>query len=342
MPQKTISQFSTIFLLKPRVFRAAENGNWQFLENALGLERLCSFLTLSIYKNTVLKAFDYIRPQSLEEAGRYFDQGKRVAILSGGTTLFLQMQDGEVAPEIVIDVKALPGFHDVRYHHNHGLKLGAAVPLQHLVTGLEIRRHYPMLHQTAQQLASPQIRNRATIGGALAWASPVSELAASMLCYDAVCHTWRPGGARAIPLEEFYVGESRTALAPDEIITHVHLPSFPSRTFGVYQRQTIRHDARRMIAGVATLAIRKQGELTHWRIAVLGMDDRPKRIPAAEEMLAGVPTAETVAQALAIVQENIDPQDTVYARADYRREALNALLERSIYQIIETLQDQSL
>ena len=340
MPQKMIQRFSSFFPPKSWVFRVSKNVNWQFCKNALGLGSHLFFLTLLIDQNTVLKAFDYVRPQSLEEAGRYFGQGKRVAILSGGTTLFLQMQDGEVAPEIVVDVKELPGFHDVRYHHNHGLKLGAAVPLQHLVTGLEIRRHYPLLHQTAQQLASPQIRNRATIGGALAWASPVSELAASMLCYDAVCHTWSSKGTRTIPLSELYVPDSGTVLTDDEIITHVHLPAFPSRTFGVYQRQTIRHDARRMIAGVATLAIRKQASLTHWRIAVLGMADRPKRIPAAEEILMGAPTAETIRQALTIVQEEIDPQDTVYARADYRREVLNALLERSIYQIIDNLQDQ--
>ena len=291
----------------------------------------------------MLKVFDYVRPKSLEEAGHYFGQGKRVAILGGGSTLFLQMQEGEIAPEIVMDVKSLPGFRDVRYHHSHGLKLGAAVPLQHLVTGLEIRRHYPLLHQTAIQLASPQIRNRATIGGSLAWASPVSELAASMLCYDAVCHTWRRGQTRSIPVSELYEGDYKTALAADELITHVHLPSFPTRTVGVYRRQTIRHDARRMIAGVATLAILKQGALTHWRIAVLGMSDRPKRILPAEELLAtNIPTAETIAQALAIVQEEIEPEDTTYARADYRRSVLNALLERNIHQILENLQDQTL
>jgi CO/xanthine dehydrogenase FAD-binding subunit len=157
----------------------------------------------------VLKTFDYIRPQSLEEAGRYLNQGKNVKILGGGATLFLQIQDGDQAPDIVLDVKALPGFHDVRYHHNHGLKLGAAVNLQHLATGLEIRRHYPILHQAALKLASPQIRNRATVGGTLAWASPVSELAAPMLCYDAVCHTWRPAGTRTIPIAELYLGTSK-------------------------------------------------------------------------------------------------------------------------------------
>ncbi len=286
-----------------------------------------------------MKAFDYIRPNSLEEAGRYFAQGKSVKILGGGATLFLQLQNGELAPDIVMDVKDIPGFRDVRYHHNHGLKLGAAVNLQHLVTGLEIRRHYPLLNQTAHQLASPQIRNRATIGGTLAWASPVSELAASMLCYDAVCHTWRPEGARTIPVAELYLGDFKTALAPDELITHVHLPSFPSLTFGLYQRQTVRHDGRRMIAGAAALAIRKHNALTNWRIAVLGVDDRPKRVPEAEALLAGEPAEGDIQQALAAVQDNIHPQDVVYARADYRRTVLDSLLRRSIRAIIDNLQD---
>jgi CO/xanthine dehydrogenase FAD-binding subunit len=287
----------------------------------------------------VLKTFDYIRPQSLEEAGRYLNQGKNVKILGGGATLFLQIQDGDQAPDIVLDVKALPGFHDVRYHHNHGLKLGAAVNLQHLATGLEIRRHYPILHQAALKLASPQIRNRATVGGTLAWASPVSELAAPMLCYDAVCHTWRPAGTRTIPIAELYLGDFKTALEPDELITHVHLPSFPTRTFGVYLRQTVRHDGRRMIAGLAALAIRKHNVLSHWRIAVLGVDDRPKRIPEAEALLEASMDESSITRALEAVQENIHPQDVVYARADYRRAVLNALLQRSIHMITDTLQE---
>ena len=286
-----------------------------------------------------MKTFDYIRPQSLEEAGRYLNQGKNVKILGGGATLFLQIQDGDQAPDIVLDVKALPGFHDVRYHHNHGLKLGAAVNLQHLATGLEIRRHYPILHQAALKLASPQIRNRATVGGTLAWASPVSELAAPMLCYDAVCHTWRPAGTRTIPIAELYLGDFKTALEPDELITHVHLPSFPTRTFGVYLRQTVRHDGRRMIAGLAALAIRKHNVLSHWRIAVLGVDDRPKRIPEAEALLEASMDESSITRALEAVQENIHPQDVVYARADYRRAVLNALLQRSIHMITDTLQE---
>jgi len=286
-----------------------------------------------------MNQFDYIRPSSLEEAGNYLTQGKHVKILGGGVDLFLHLQDDKTAPDVVLDVKTLPGFHDVRYHHNHGLKLGAAVNLQHLATGLEIRRHYLMLHQTAQQLASPQIRNRATIGGTLAWVSPVSELAAPMMCYDAVCHTWRPQGSRTIPVAELYLPGGKSALQPDEIITHVHLPAFPARTFGIYQRQTVRHDGRRMIAGAAVLAIRKHNELTHWRIAVLGVDDRPKRIPEAESLLEGTPDQEAIARALQVVQENINPQDVVYARADYRRQVLTALLERGIQSVIVNLQE---
>lgn len=286
-----------------------------------------------------MKAFDYVRPESLEEAGRYLTKGKRVKVLGGGVTLFLQLQEAEQTPDIVLDVKMLPGFRDVRYHHSHGLKLGAAVNLQHLATGLEIRRHYLMLHQTAQQLASPQIRNRATIGGTLAWASPVSELAAPMLCYDAVCHTWRPQGTRTIPIAELYLPGSKTILQPDELITHIHLPPFPARTYGVYQRQTVRHDGRRMIAGMSVLAVRKHNALTQWRIAVLGVDEYPKRIPEAEVLLEGTPDASAIARALEAVQDHIHPQDVVYARADYRRETLTALLERGIQLVIENLQD---
>ncbi len=286
-----------------------------------------------------MKSFDYIRPKSLEEAGSYLSHDKKISILGGGASLFLQIQNHGALPDIVLDVKSLPGFHDIRYHHNHGLKLGAAVPLQHLATGLEIRRHYPLMNQVAQKLGSPQVRNRATIGGTLAWPSPVSELAAAMLCYDAVCHIWSPNGGRNLPVAELYSPEGGVALAKEELITHVHLPSFPTRTYGVYRRQTVRHDGRRMIAGVAALAIRKHHNLTHWRIAVLGVDNRPKRIPQAEALLEGMPSEQDVAQALQAVQDNINPQDVSYAKASYRRAVLDALLERAIHAILENIQE---
>jgi len=147
-----------------------------------------------------------------------------------------------------------------------------------------------------------------------------------------------PRGRREIPLAEFYLGDFKTALADDEIITHVHLPAFPNRTYGVYLRQTVRHDGRRMIAAAAVLAYRKQQALTHWRVAVLGVDDRPKRIPEAEAVLEGTPGEDDVQQALHIVQENIHPEDTDYARADYRRVALNALVRQGVMQVIQQLQ----
>ncbi len=285
-----------------------------------------------------MHTFDYIRPQSLEEVAQHLAQGPGVRLMGGGNVLLLAIRRGEEAPAKVLDVKALPELRDVRYHHNQGLKLGAAVPLQHLATGLEVRRHYPLLYQTAQKLASPQVRNRATIGGTLAWASPVSELAAPMLCYDAVCYLWSPRGKRDVPLHAFYLGDFRTALMEDELITHVHLPPPPQRSHGVYLRQTVRHDGRRMIAAAAVWAMRKQQNLTRWRIAVLGVDDRAKRIPEAEAVLEGNPDRGDIQRALEIVQAHIHPQDVIYARADYRRVVLNTLLQQGIHQVIHQLQ----
>ena len=282
-----------------------------------------------------MKAFDYIRPQSLKEASEHLSNSAHVKIMGGGATLLLQLQNEGLQPDILLDVKGLPGMEDVRYHHNHGLKLGAAVKVQHLASGLEIRRHYPLLHQTAAKMASPQIRNRATIGGTTAWASPISELAASLLCYDASCHTWRPQGTRTIAISEMYLGNDETALEPDEIITHITLPSFPARTFGVYDRHTVRHDGRQMIAGAAALAVFRHNTLTHWRIAVLGVDTYPKRIPEAEILLEGAPAEADIMQALEAVQDAIHPQDVPYARADYRRAVLNTLLNRHIHDILQ-------
>jgi CO/xanthine dehydrogenase FAD-binding subunit len=94
-----------------------------------------------------------------------------------------------------------------------------------------------------------------------------------------------------------------------------------------------------MIAGLAALAIRKHNVLSHWRIAVLGVDDRPKRIPEAEALLEASMDESSITRALEAVQENIHPQDVVYARADYRRAVLNALLQRSIHMITDTLQE---
>ncbi len=285
-----------------------------------------------------MHTFDYIRLHSLEEVAQHLAQGPGVRLMGGGNVLLLAIRRGEEAPQKVLDVKTIPELRDVRYHHNQGLKLGAAVPLQHLATGLEVRRHYPLLYQTAQKLASPQVRNRATIGGTLAWASPVSELAAPMLCYDTVCYLWSPRGRRDVPLHAFYLGDFRTVLMEDELITHVHLPPPPQRSHGVYLRQTVRHDGRRMIAATAVWAMRKQQNLTRWRIAVLGVDDRPKRIPEAEAALEGNPHPEDIQRALEIVQAHIHPQDVIYARADYRRVVLNALLQQGIHQVIHQLQ----
>jgi CO/xanthine dehydrogenase FAD-binding subunit len=172
-----------------------------------------------------MSSFRYERPTSVGQATALLEESAgRARILAGGTDLMVALRAGTARPDLVVDVKRIPGITDITWTKDGELVLGAAVQVQRIADEPRIRETFPALAEGAETIGSVQIRSRATVGGNLANASPCMDTAPPMLVLGARLRLAGPRGEREVPLGEFFVGVKKTSLAPAEMLTAVIVP----------------------------------------------------------------------------------------------------------------------
>src|SRR5262249_45577275 len=123
----------------------------------------------------------------------------------------------------------------------------------------DIARHAPLLAEAAAVISDPLIRNRATLGGSLAQASPRGDWPAVVLAADATVHLRSRGGDRAVPAMDFFTGgdagtgTSSTAMRRDELLTAVTVPAVGAGTRSAYLKRMHPASGHAML-GVAVAA----------------------------------------------------------------------------------------
>lgn len=279
-----------------------------------------------------MQPFDYIRPSSLAETSRLLAQRQPQArVLAGGVEILPQMELGLVATDLLLDIKHLPETTRIETDPATALHCGAAISLRSLVEQSEVRRFFPLLAQVGERIASPQIRNRATVGGAICAAAANSSLAPALLCYDAVCHLFGPLGTRSLPLAAFLIGPGLTALGPGEILTHITLPLAGRGAKTAYHQVLNTQSGHGPLVGVAAAASVDNERGSVWRLAVTGAASHPYRATEAEQMLAGaMASPDTLAAAATAVVRSCRPSDDHRASAAYRRALVDVLARRSL------------
>jgi carbon-monoxide dehydrogenase medium subunit len=134
-----------------------------------------------------------------------------------------------------------------------------------------------------------------------------------------------------VPAASFFLGPLTTVLAPDELITQVHLPPWPpTRRWGFQEFARRRGDFA--LAGVAAFYdLDSSGRATNTHIGVIGVSDRPKRLAAAEAILDGhVVDADAITATAEIAAKVVDPPDDIHGTSRYRRALLATLVERAL------------
>ena len=118
-----------------------------------------------------LPSFEHIDVKSVEETRSLLQQyGDKGRVIAGGSDLLGLMKDRVTGPElkipeVLINIKPIPEMSKITYDEETGLRIGAGVTLNRLVTSDLIQKKLPILSQAAQQVATTQIRNMGTIGG---------------------------------------------------------------------------------------------------------------------------------------------------------------------------------
>ena len=181
--------------------------------------------------------FAYQAPKTREQLLDMLATGdSNLKLLAGGTDLLVNIRNGVHHPHTVVDLKKVPGFDTITWDKKAGLKIGPSVTINAILTDVKVQQHYPLLCACAKDLASYQIRNRATVVGNIVNASPCSDMAPALLCLDATVVIESKQGKREIPLAEFFTGVKRTVLQLGEMVTSIHIPADMAGVQGVYRK----------------------------------------------------------------------------------------------------------
>jgi carbon-monoxide dehydrogenase medium subunit len=269
--------------------------------------------------------FDYVAPESIDEAIRALAEGGEDAkLLAGGHSLLPLMKLRLAAPTLLVDLRRVPGLTGLE-RSNGGWKIGA------LTTHSELE-HTPELgvvSRAAGTIADPQVRNRGTIGGSLAHGDPAADLPGVMLITEGAVTLRGSGGERSVGASDLFQDYLETAVGEDEILTSVEVPAFDGWGFG-YQKFNRRSEDWAMVA-VSVLVKASDGQCEDVRVGLTNMGSVPLRATAAEEALRGQPlNAESIARAAEQAAEATDPPADLNASAEYKQHLARVLCRRAL------------
>ncbi|MFI8202781.1 FAD binding domain-containing protein [Streptomyces sp. NPDC085937] len=273
-------------------------------------------------------AFDYVRPHTVEEAVRALaDGGEDAKVLAGGQSLLPLMRLRMAFPQLLVDTGRIPGLRGSRMEGDT-LVVGAMTTHHDVLHDALVRRHAGLLAAATATVADPAVRHRGTLGGSLAHADPAADLPAVILALEGELVAVGPRGRRSIPARAFFTDYLETALAPDELLVEVRLPSTDG--WGFHYEKFQRVAQAYAIVGVAALVRREHGSIAEARVGLTNMGSTPLRAPAAEEALAGAGDATAVKRAAGEAATGTRPSRDTSASPEYRAHLARVLTGRAV------------
>jgi carbon-monoxide dehydrogenase medium subunit len=282
-----------------------------------------------------LPPFEYACPTTINEAVALLaSHDGEAKPLAGGQSLVPMLAFRVASPSLLVDLRKLAELREIKIA-NDSVTLGAMVRWRDILDDARLHKAHPLLVAAVGQVAHYQIRNRGTVGGSIAHADPAAEMPGIVVTCEAKIAVIGKAGARVIDAANFFQGPLMTALRPDEIITEIRLPAWPTkRRFGFQEFARRRGD---FALAAAMLFYDEAGgkagnaQVFNAHVGAIGVADRPLRLPAVEQVLNGNTIDEAIiAKAEAAASASVDPDDDIHASGAYRKALIGVMVERAL------------
>lgn len=272
--------------------------------------------------------FDYLEPKSLGEAcSLLLSGGNGVRAISGGTELLVKMKRGLIRPQRLVNLKAISGLDFIKYRKGSGASIGSMATLSDVATSQELKGAFHILAGAASKVASPLIRNLATIGGNLCqdvrcyyydqsefWRKSIepciklggtachqvkssklciaifySDMAPPLIALGARAKIVSPDGERRVELKDFFIGAGDTLLKKGELLAELEIDDLPLCSGSSYVRHSLREalDYPLAIASAVLTVSPSDGRCTDARVALGAISSKPVRAEEIEGLIKG-------------------------------------------------------
>jgi carbon-monoxide dehydrogenase medium subunit len=276
-------------------------------------------------------SFDYHAPKTLAEAiGLLSKHSGEAKVLSGGQSLLplLKLRLGSAAH--LVDINRVPGLEYIKEEGGF-LKIGGRTRESALEHSDLVKKRYPILLDTAAVIADPLVRNLATVGGNLAHGDPANDHPATMLALRAQVVATGLKGERVIPIDKFFTDLFTTALAHDEILTEIRVPSPPPKSGGAYVKLERKVGDFATAGAAVQVTLGKGGEVASAGIGLTNAGLTPVQAEAAEKYLVGKkPDAATIAETARLASQSAEPSADRRGSVEYKVEMARVLTARAL------------
>jgi CO/xanthine dehydrogenase FAD-binding subunit len=285
----------------------------------------------------ITHSFDYARPETLSEAIALLENaGAGAMILAGGTDVVPNLRDELIAPELIVDIKRIPGMSDIKLAGDM-LFIGPLVTFSTLMESEAVRDGFPVFYEMGLRVSSRSVRNRATIAGNICSAVPCCDAGPVLLVHDARVHVLGPMGERTIHMTDWFRDARKTALEPAEIVVGIAVPAASANCAGSFVKLGRYRGEDLAQASVAVLV----SKAYEYRIAYGSVAPTPRRAKKLESAIRGeLPSDALFEKARKYVPRETSPITDVRATAEYRAHMLNVMLERGIRAAVSRLKGE--
>ena len=277
-----------------------------------------------------MQEFEFLQPHTIDELSLMLSESAG-RIVAGGTDVIPKMRQRLFSASTLVDLSKIDDLNFLR-EQKGVIEIGACVTHREIAESELLASLNPALVTACESVGCVQTRNRGTIGGNIANASPAADAVPALFVYAAQVHTHSNMGGREIPIADFSNGPGKTILEKGEFIHHISFPPLTGAWGSAFQKMGKRSGmAIAVVSAAAAVVLTEAGTIKDARIALGSVAPTVVRSPKAESILIDQePSPELVQKAADACAADISPISDVRSTAEYRRHAAVVLAGRAI------------
>jgi carbon-monoxide dehydrogenase medium subunit len=279
-------------------------------------------------------AFEYFRPQSIDEAFAHLQQhGAEARVLAGGQSLIPAMRFRLARPAVLVDINSLADLGHLRIS-NQVRAVGATARDSDIERAPWIgERRWSLIHDMSRVVADPVVRQTGTVVGSLCHNDPAGDWPAVALASRATILVRGKAGARRVPIDAFLVDSFATAVGDGEMALGAEFPVPDERTAGSYQKVERKVGDYATAAAAVQVSLNADGTIRAAGVALSAAGPCAVRVNAAEELLTGQrPSPELIRAASNAASQHSSPQADLRGTVEYKKHLAGVLVARGLHQ----------
>jgi carbon-monoxide dehydrogenase medium subunit len=271
--------------------------------------------------------FAYHDVGSVAEAVDLLCRFNNARVIAGGQSLMPMLNLRAVTVDHLIDLGKVPELAGIELDGS-AIMIGAMTTQRSLQRSDIIASHCPLMIEALYHVGHQQTRNRGTIGGSLCHLDPAAELPVVAMASDAIVTAQGKDGVRSIPFSRFPTGILTSCLEPDEVLTHIRIPSSKGKGWA-FEEIALRPGDFAIVAVAILIMTDEAGRITDSAVAFGGLGSGPFRAKAVEAALSGRTLDEGSVTAAQAIVAALPAESDLHTSARYKKRAASVLFERA-------------